>query len=274
MQSPLSYININGKITPIADGRIPVDNGAFRYGYGLFETMLVQDGEIRMAEDHFNRLFDGAAQLYFEQPALMTGDWLEEQVLRTVSRNGLEKLCRVRLQLFAGGGGLFSNESRHPGFLIECFPLDPETLGLNENGLVAGIATGIAKCIDTLSNLKTCNALIYAIAAKQAKANKWNDALVVNTDSHIIESSIANIFWIKDNVVYTPPLSEGCVAGIMRQHVIRTIDVTEKQLTVHGLLTADEVFLTNAIKKVRWIGRIADTTYCNTMTRDIYATLQ
>jgi len=273
MQPPLRYININGKITTIADGRIPVDNGAFRYGYGLFETMLVQDGEIRMAEDHFNRLFDGAGQLYFEQPALMTEEWLEEQVLRTVSRNGLEQLCRVRLQLFAGGGGLFSNESRHPGFLIECFPIEPETLGLNENGLVAGIATGIAKCIDTLKNLKTCNALIYAIAAQQAKVYKWNDALVINTNTHIIESSIANIFWIKDNVIYTPPLSDGCVAGVMRQHVTRTIDVTEKHLTVHELLHADEVFLTNAIKKMRWIGRIANTTYSNNMTHDIYATL-
>ncbi len=273
MQSPFSYINIDGKITTAADGRIPVDNGAFRYGYGVFETMLVQNGEIRMAEDHFKRLFNGAAQLYFEWPVLMTADWLEAQVLRTVSRNGLEQLCRVRLQLFAGGGGLFSNESRHPGFLIECFPIEPETPGLNENGLIAGIATGMAKSIDTHSNLKTCNALIYAIAARQAKANKWNDALVVNTDSHIIESSIANIFWIKDDIVYTPPLSDGCVAGVMRQHIIRTIDVTEKHLTVLELLQADEVFLTNAIKKMRWVSRIADTVYTNQNIQNIYTIL-
>ncbi len=131
----------------------------------------------------------------------------------------------------------------------------------------------MAKSIDTLSNLKTCNALIYAIAAKQAKANKWNDALVVNTNNHIIESAIANIFWIKDNVVFTPPMSDGCVAGVMRQHIIRTIDVTEKHLTVLELLQADEVFLTNAIKKMRWVSRIADTVYTNQNIQNIHTIL-
>ncbi len=235
--------------------------------------MLVQDGRINLADYHWERLFDGAAQLYFEQPALMTEDWLEEQVLRTVSRNNLEDLCRVRLQLFAGGGGYYSADSSKPGMVIECFPLEPDALSLNDNGLVAGIATGIAKCIDTLKNLKTCNALIYAIAAKQAKQNKWNDALLVNTDSRIIESTIANIFWIKDGVVYTPPLADGCIAGVMRRHVIGQIPVKEKSLTVHELLNADEVFLTNAVKKMRWIKNIGNTVYSNTIIKDLFPKL-
>jgi branched-chain amino acid aminotransferase len=269
----LAYSNINGKIMPANEAAVPADNGAFRYGYGLFETMLVSGGVIQLGEHHWKRLFDSAQQMYFRLPTLMTPTWLEDQVLRTVARNGLSTQCRVRLQLYAGDGGLYGNGNEHPGFIIECYPLEEGALTLNENGLLTGIASGINKSPDTLANMKTCNALIYALAARQAKANKWNDALVLNTNSHIIESSIANIFWIKDNVVYTPPLSDGCVAGVMRQHVIRTIEVTVQHLTVHELLGADEVFLTNAIKKVRWIGRIADTTFRNVMIRDIYATL-
>jgi branched-subunit amino acid aminotransferase/4-amino-4-deoxychorismate lyase len=269
----LNYININGKITPAEEGHLPVDNGAFRYGYGLFETMLVRAGEIRLKDYHWDRLFEGAEQLYFEQPDEMSPEWLEAQVLQTVYQNELEDLCRVRLQLFAGGGGLYSAESSHPGFIIECFPLDSDTLKLNERGLVTGMAIGVGKCIDTLKNLKTCNALIYAIAAKQAQENNWNDAFICNENSRVIESTIANIFWIKDSVVYTPPLADGCVAGVMRRYIMEQIEVKEKSFTVHELTEADEVFLTNAIRGIRWVKNFAEYHYLKSQTQTIYQSL-
>jgi len=265
----LNYINLNGKIINAVETDIPVDNGAFRYGYGLFETMLIEDGIIGLKEYHWERLFSGSKRLHFDIPALMTGEWLEEQVLRTVKKNKMEKLCRVRLQLFAGGGGLYSAANNHPGFVIECFPLEATSLALNENGLVAGIATGIKKSMDSLSNLKSCNALIYAIAARQAMENKLNDALVCNTNGNIIESTIANIFWIKNKVIYTPPLTDGCVAGVMRRHIADKIVVTEKSLSAEELLDADEVFLTNAVKKIRWVGTIDKKGYGNVQVKHI-----
>jgi branched-chain amino acid aminotransferase len=267
----LQYININGKLTDIVSGWIPIDNGAFRYGYGLFETMFVQKGNIALKEYHMERLFAGMEQLLFTIPALMNPLWMEEQVLKTVNKNKLEKLCRLRLQVFAGGGGLFGAHANQPGFVIECFELNEDIISLNENGLALGIAEGLNKSTDSLSNLKSCNALIYAIAARQAKTNKWNDALICNTDGNIIESTIANIFWIKGEKVYTPPLAEGCIAGIMRRYVMeQSGNVTEQRLTLAALLEADEVFLTNAIKRIKWVGSINDKTYTNTMTQKIY----
>jgi branched-chain amino acid aminotransferase len=269
----LNYINLNGKITNTADVVMPIDNGAFRYGYGLFETMLVQEGTISLFQYHMERLFGGLKQLGFELPALMTAEYMEEEVLKTVKKNKMDPLSRVRLQVFAGGGGLYGTGYMHPGFVIECFPLDESTLQLNTNGLVVGIATGIGKCSDALSNLKSCNALIYAVAARQAKEQKWNDALICNTKSYIIESTIANIFWIKDGVVYTPPLSEGCVAGVMRQFILDKTKVTKKRMSIGELMYADEVFLTNAIKKIQWVGAWDDTKYGNEQTRAIYELL-
>ena len=236
--------------------------------------MLVQDGVISLWQYHMDRLFAGVKQLYFVIPALMSPEYLGKEVLQTIKKNKLERLCRVRLQVFAGSGGLYGTGHMHPGFLIECFPLDDSTLQLNTNGLVVGIATGIGKCRDTLSNLKTCNALIYAVAARQAQESKWNDALICNTESHIIESTIANIFWIKDGVVYTPPLSEGCVAGVMRRFILDVTKVTEKRFSFGELMYADEVFLTNAIKKIRWVGNWHETNYGNAQTRAIYDLLK
>jgi branched-chain amino acid aminotransferase len=265
----LNYINLNGKITTASEAHLPIDNGAFRYGYGLFETMLVQDGLICLEAYHWDRLFSGMKQLYFDIPYLMTPDWLAGEVLRTVSKNKLEALCRVRLQMFAGGGGLYSAGSNAPGYVIECFPLDPENMVLNTNGLTVGIAAGLNKSMDSLADLKSCNALIYAMAAKQAKEHKWNDALICNTHGNIIESTIANIFWIKDGTIYTPPLSDGCIAGVMRRHIMKENNIIAKLLHVEDLLDADEAFLTNAIKRIRWIGSLGDKTFSNNQISSI-----
>ncbi|MFI5195903.1 MAG: aminotransferase class IV [Chitinophagales bacterium] len=265
----MNIININGKITTAADAHIPVDNGSFRYGYGLFETMLVQEGAIRLKQYHWERLFAGLKQLYFDIPVLMSPEWLEEQVISVVKKNKLQKLCRVRLQLFAEGG-LYGAAGNQPGFIIECFPLEASTLQLNENGIITGIAAGLNKSMDSLSNLKSCNALIYAMAARQAKQNKWDDALISNTNGNIIESTIANIFWIHNEVVFTPPLSDGCIAGVMRRYVMERIPVKEKSLSVDELMQADEVFLTNAIKTVRWVSDLNNKKYSCKQTKTIY----
>jgi branched-chain amino acid aminotransferase len=257
----LGYINIDGKLRELQDAAIPADNRTFRYGYGLFETMLVLDGVIQLADYHCDRLWSGAAALYLQIPKLLTHEALVQEVLRTVARNKLEKCCRVRLQLYLGSGGFFDDVSQQAHYLIECFPLEAHMTELNEMGLIIGIAEGLQKNPDALANYKTTNALLYAIAAQQAIANKWNDALLCNTHGHIIESTIANIFWIKDDKVYTPPLAEGCVAGVMRRYVMQKIAVTESILTTETLQQADAVFLTNAIRRIKWVRKFDTTIY-------------
>ena len=270
----LGYTNINGKMIATADAVIAADNGAFRYGLGLFETMLVQNEQIRLGSYHWQRLFAGMKQLLFEVPVLFTAAMLEAEVMRTVKRNNLSDYCRVRLQVYAGGGGIFGEGTQKPLYVIECYPLPEDNMLLNTNGLVLGMATGITKNIDSLSNLKSANGLVYAIAARQAKHNKWNDALVCNTQGYVIESAIANLFWVKDGTIYTPPLSDGCIAGVMRRYIIEQLPgVKERSLTLSELLQADEVVLTNAIKGVRWVSNIDDKRYeCEAIKR-IFATL-
>ncbi|RYE19907.1 MAG: 4-amino-4-deoxychorismate lyase [Sphingobacteriales bacterium] len=269
------YTNINGKLVEAAQATLPPDNRAFRYGYGLFETMLVQEGVINLAAYHWERLFRGMQQLAIEPPKLFTKEFLGQEVIRTVKKNQLEKLCRVRLQVYAGEGGLYDIQDSKPGFIIECFPLNASLLDLNEHGLVLGIATELSKSVDNLANLKTSNALIYAMAAQQAKVGKWNDALISNTAGNIIESTIANIFWVNDKQVFTPPLSEGCIAGVMRRQLLEVLpskgySVSEQVLTAEILATADSIFLTNVIRHIKWVGQIGDTSYNSSLIPAIY----
>ena len=116
-----AFVNIDGKLVATHEAALPVDNRAFRYGWGLFETMLVQDGSLQLAAYHWQRLFDGLKQLCFDLPKLFTSAYLEGEVLRTVQKNKLEQLCRVRLQVYAGSGGILEEQTPKPQFLIECF---------------------------------------------------------------------------------------------------------------------------------------------------------
>jgi branched-chain amino acid aminotransferase len=252
----LNHININGQIMEApAPGVTGYDNAAFRYGYGLFETMLVQKGRIRLWSYHCNRLYAGVQQLRLELPS---AGRVEQEVLALAEKNESSALCRVRLQVF-GGQGMYGLDGK-AGYIIECFPVNDAGIPVEGGRIVAGIAAGVKKSIDAFSNLKTCSALIYAMALQDAKENNWQDALICNVHGNVIESSIANIFWIKANELYTPPLSEGCVAGVMRQYIVDTLAVKEQPLTVTALGEADEVFLTNAIR-IRSVKQVGSRVY-------------
>ena len=116
------------------------------------------------------------------------------------------------------------------------------------------------------------------MAAIYAKKQQWNDAIVLNSEGRVCDSTIANIFLIKENVIYTPALSEACVAGVMRKHLLQQLKAggfraIEKEITVAELLTAEEVFLTNSIHNIRWVKGIGDMVYTNALTHKIYAAL-
>lgn len=265
------YINLNGEILAADNTGVPYDNGTFRYGHGLFETMLVMNGAIQLYECHADRLFHGLKVLMLDIGEHISRSWLQEQILATVRANDLKQLSKVRLQFFAGSGGFYSDTIKKAGFIIECSPVNKQEVTFNEKGQEVCIAQGIRKSADTIANLKSCNALIYVSAAQQAKAAGYDDALIVNGSGNIIESTIANIFWVKDKQVFTPPLTEGCVAGVMRRYIIEHCsEVIETQLTQEVLLAADEVFLTNAVKRIKWISSFAPAKYHCAITRELH----
>ena len=117
------------------------------------------------------------------------------------------------------------------------------------------------------------------MAALYCKKQKWNDAIILNTDGRICETSIANIFLIKNNIVYTPGLDEGCIAGIMRMHIITTlvankVQVVQTKISLQVLMGADEIFLSNSIYGLRWVQCIGDKKYKNAYTQKIYSILK
>jgi branched-chain amino acid aminotransferase len=266
------YVSINGKIQNADQAAIAIDNRTFRYGIGLFETLLAISNEVQQLSFHWNRLQQGLQLLDFQTPSFFNEASLLIAIQGILNKNKHNKYARIRIQFFANAGGILETQQNTCNYLIETSAIDASICELNENGLVVGIHTLYKKEIDPLSAYKINGRICYAMAAQEAKEKKWNDALVLNSQGNIIESSISNIFWIKDKTVYTPPVSEGCIAGIRRANWISTlkekgIPVIEMPLSKEMLLEADEVFLTNSIRKIRWVYAIENKIYENTFIR-------
>lgn len=272
----MEYINYNGKILDANRPLIGANSRGLRYGDGLFETIKSRNGELLFAEDHFQRLWDGLELLQFRIPVHLTKEKLQDEILAMLQKNKQHKLARVRLLMLRGNGGLYDEINHHPDYIIQTWAL-PENAGQwNSNGLTMGIYQDAKKTRDCFSNLKHNNFLPYVMAALQAKKQKWNDALVLNDAGRICDSSIANIFLIKDEKISTVALEEGCIAGVMRRQVMRLLaennmTVYESAVTVKELMDADEVFLTNSIFNIRWVQSIGDKNYTNRFIREIYS---
>lgn len=270
----MNHICFNGKILPADEPALLVSNRGYRYGDGLFETMKISNGRIILQDYHFERLFSGLSLMRFEIPGLFTKEKISQEILQLCKKNGAEELARVRLSVFRGNGGLYDDDKALQ-YVIESWSLNESANKLNENGLVIDIFPDAEKSCDKFSNLKSANFLPYSMAAQYAKENRLNDCLVLNNSGGIADSTIANLFIIKDGVLLTPGLEEGCVNGVMRRHLLiklkeAGIEVNENAITTGEIRNADEIFLTNAISGIRWVRQFRDKMYTNLKTVEIY----
>ena len=98
--------------------------------------------------------------------------------------------------------------------------------------------------------------------------------MIKNSNDNIIETTNSNFFISSNGVLYTPPLSEGCVGGIMRMQVINLaisngMLVYENPIHIQHLLSADEIIITNAINGIRWVGQYKDKRYYNSLAEKL-----
>jgi branched-chain amino acid aminotransferase len=226
---------------------------AFVYGDLLFESMLMLNGEVLNIENHYKRLISSANVLKFELPQSFSLKFFSETLFNEISNSKLfDKLnCRVRFILYRDSNGFYLPDEHVTKFIVETFELPKDWELQSKKIKKVGVYTAQTKAIGPLSNLKTGNALVYVMAKIWAKENQYDEALILNQNNHIIETASANIFWIKNNITYTVPLSEGCIAGVSRQVYINKLilennPAVEEICTLQKLQNADKIFMTNA----------------------------
>ncbi|WP_158563200.1 aminotransferase class IV [Chitinophaga silvatica] len=262
----VGFLCYNGKYIPAADPIFTADNRSFRYGDGFFETLKVYQGQVLLADLHFERLLATMHLLHFDIPPSFTKEFFVRQIIELCNKNNFTDLARVRVAVFRSDGGLYDPVNNLPNYVIQCWELPKSVLELNSEGLIVDIFPDVQKSCDKLSTIKSNNCLPYVMAAMYAKENRLNEVILLNQYGRIADSTIANVFIIDNGNVYTPPSTEGGVCGVMRKYLLNAdfpFPVSEKVLTIEDLEKADEMFLSNAIYGIRWVKQFRETIYGN-----------
>lgn len=233
---------LNGKIIEDSKACITADDRGLLLGDGLFETLRCVDGRALDLAAHWQRLQTGAD--YLQIPLRYTITEVEQAITDLLTSNQLDGNAGARITLTRGPGprGLLPSTSINPTLLITVFAntLKKENLTL----LVSDITVNEQS---PLTQFKTLNYLDKIVARQRAQQAGCDDAILLNTRGHIVCTTSANIFIVKNGTLYTPPLSDGALPGITRQTICAECAIIEKSLTTHQLSRADKVFITNSL---------------------------
>lgn len=230
-------------------------NRAFVYGDLLFETIKVINGKAELAAYHCERITAAADILGFKLPENWGLPFFNDWVLSQTKGRSV----RLRMVIYRSGTGFYKPVLNDVEFKAETWPLPKD----KEQKVVKnlGVFRAYFKPCHALSNVKSGNALIYVMAARYAEQHQFDDVLILNQYGRVAEATSSNVFWVQNGIIYTTPLSEAPVAGVMRRFVIQklqevNIEVVEQEVLPEQLAEADAIFLTNAISGIVWVDNL------------------
>ncbi|PKP14575.1 MAG: aminotransferase class IV [Bacteroidetes bacterium HGW-Bacteroidetes-23] len=248
-------VNLNGNL--VEHESVLSQNRAFLYGDAVFETLKVVNGKVLFMEDHYFRLMASMRIIRMQIPMNFTLENIEQLILELASKNSCSDSCRVRFTVFRNNGGFYLPTDRNVSFLITSSRLDNKAYTLKEESYEVELYKDFYITKQLLSTIKSTNRLINTVGSIFADENGYQNCLLLNEEKNVVEALNGNLFMIAGNRLITPPLSEGCLNGIMRKQVlalakkVEGLEVSEEQISPFDLQKADELFITNMIQGIQ-----------------------
>jgi len=263
-------INFNGEIVSENTNSVDYNNRGFKYGDSLFETLKVKQEAVVFCEDHYFRLMASMRMLRMEIPMKFTFEFFESEILKTINANNGDE-NRVKFTVFRDAEGLYAPKNNRVSYVIEV----KKVKTLTKETYVVDLYKDFLINPNLLSTVKTNNKITNVLASIYAKENKFDNCVLLNTNKNVVEFTNGNIFLIKGGVISTPPLSDGCVKGVMRKNIIdilsknKEFKIEEVSISPFAIQKADEVFLTNAIIGIQSITNYRKKTFSTQQTHNI-----
>ncbi|MFO1488631.1 MAG: aminotransferase class IV [Verrucomicrobiota bacterium] len=237
---------LNGRFVPEEHAVVSVFDRGFLYGDGLFEAIPILNGRPFRWPQHWQRFLHGAALLKIQTP--FAEDRLRELAAQLAAQNQMpDALLRLALSRGVGPRGYSPKGADSPNFVMTLHAqpgrpgadVPPFALVTSSLRLLAG---------DPLAHFKHANKLPQILARAEADAAGADEALLLNTDGHVVEGTTSNLFWIEDGTVLTPPLAGGILPGVTRSTVFELgpslgFKVREENTSAERLIKSDGVFL-------------------------------
>ena len=271
-------INFNGNIVS-PDENLLVNNRAFLYGDGVFETLKIVDGKILFLEDHYFRLMSSMRVVRMEIPMNFTMEYLEEQVLTLAKANNCEASGRARITVYRNDGGYYLPKDKTISFLVNVVPLENAIYKIERSSYEVDLYKDFYVTKQLLSTIKSTNKLINITGSIFADENGVENCLLLNDSKNVIEALNGNIFMLMGNKLTTPPVSEGCHNGVMRRQVlalakkIEDLEVVEEVISPFDLQRADELFITNIITGIQPITKYRKKEFGSKLSSDLIVKL-
>ncbi|GAA6765845.1 aminotransferase class IV [Flavobacterium sp. CGRL1] len=248
-------INFNGNI--VEEENLLTQNRAFLFGDGVFETVKIINNKILFLEDHYFRLMASMRVVRMEIPMNFTMEHFEEQILNLVQQKGISSSARARITVFRNDGGLYLPKTNEISYLIHASQLENIVYALNTDQYEVDLYKDFYVTKQLLSSIKTTNKMINVTGSIFAHENGLANCLLINDAKNVVEGLQGNLFMLAGKKLITPPISEGCLNGIMRKQIlalakkVEGIEVVEEIISPFDLQKADELFLTNVIMGIQ-----------------------
>lgn len=260
-------VNYNGALIEKESFQLSKNNRGFSYGDSLFETIRIEEGEVCFLEDHYFRLMASMRMIRMEIPMRLTLEHLEKQILNLIKLIGEDEVSKVKCTVYRKEGGLYTPDTNEVEFLIEASNSKSTVKPVYEIDIYKDhyVNSGL------LSTLKSSNRLLNVIASIYAKENEFDACILINEDKKIVETTNANIFLIKGNVIRTPKLLDGCIKGVARKKIIEIIEkdtsfeIIEESISPFDIQKSDEVFVSNAILGVQPVTKYRKKNFVTTV---------
>lgn len=227
--------------------RLSVADRGFSYGDGIFETLLVCNGEIQFEHYHVERLLRGVHRLSLEistKELNFLFDFINANIQSDKSVEGV----KVIVSRGEGGRGYLPSENSKPTVVVGFFDYQPDDL-LCEHGAQLSLSSTPSSINRQIAGLKHLNRLENVLAKKELDKDCY-EAIMQDDDGFLVECIQSNIFWIKNHVLHTPLLNRSGVQGTLRHVVINQLcetDVYIGRYTINDIIDADEVFICNSL---------------------------
>jgi branched-chain amino acid aminotransferase len=273
-------VNFNGDLLPSDEATLNLNNRGYNYGDSLFETMRVINSKIMFWESHYFRLMSSMRILRMSIPMDFSPEFLEEKIIELIKANDLgSSPVRIKINIHREAGGYYTPERNSIGYFISAKPLDGAFFTISDDPYEVELFKDHYVLSGMLSTIKSNNKLVNILAGIYAKENGFDNCFLINQNKSVLEMTNGNVFIIKGQNIKTPPLSDGCLNGIIRKQLIEILNksedftLKEESVSPFELQKADEIFFTNAIQGIQSITKYRKKTYTNTVAKNLVGKL-
>ena len=240
--------------------RIEISDRGFQYGDGLFETIAVVKGQPIFIDRHLDRLKTGCRRLYIPFP----GSELLTMEAKELSKYSSKAVLKLILTRGSGGRGYRQPDLIQTTRVLSLYPYPDYPEDYNEHGISARICQTRLGLNPVLAGIKHLNRLEQILARAEWTDEAIQEGIMLDINGHVIEGTMTNLFYLKNNTLHTSLLNQSGIAGIMRSIILKVssdhgLAIIEHSFTTDELLLADEMFVCNSIIGIWPIKKVANS---------------